>query len=97
MPDSDKLDLEKNYSAPDIISENTTKVNLLYSKYDKIDIEFGDGIKGSIYCKPDRNKYYFKNNEMTHYYNNYTDCINALHYFLTKGLISKNGFVDTYS
>jgi hypothetical protein len=94
---SKDIDDNGNYSAPKIKSETKTNAISLFSNYEKIDIEFIDGINGKIYHKPSKKEFYFKQKGFSHYYDNYSNCVNALHYFLTKDILLKTGFNGTYS
>lgn len=90
------------HTAPKIVSQNKTmKSSFFNGNYENIELEFVDGIKGSIFHKQDKNEYYFKDksqwNTITHYYNNFENCVNAFYYFETTGQKLKVGFTRSFS
>ena len=88
--------------APEIKYQNkTNEKSFLKGDYEKIYLEFEDGIKGDIFYIQTKKSYYFKENRslsnFMHYYDTLENCINALHYFQTTNKILKEGFSGTYS
>jgi hypothetical protein len=95
------IEEEVTYSAPEIVSQTKSNKNSLFSgSYEKIQLEFADGVKGSIYYRQSQNVYYFKGKDKLGRcfcsYDNFTNCANALHYFETKGEVLKVGFIASF-
>jgi hypothetical protein len=85
-----------------IISQNILKESsFAEGSYENIQLEFADGIKGSVFYIKAKKLYYFneksKRNALLYYYDNFTNCVNAFHNFESTGQILKVGFVGSYS
>lgn len=101
-PTEKQIDEIITHTAPKIVSQNkTVESSLLKGSYENIQLEFADGIKGSIFHKQTKNEYYFKDKSqfptILHYYDNFENCVNAFHYFQTTGLKLKVGFTKSLS
>ena len=78
-----------NYSAPKIISQLKTNVNSFFGEnHEIIQIEYADGVKGTLFYWSSKKVYELFGKDSNHYYyRSFEDCINALHYFKTTGLM----------
>lgn len=90
------------YEAPKIISQNTSNgSSIRKGSFENIHLEFVDGIKGSIFHNQAKKEYYFIDksqwNTISHYYDNFENCVNAFHHFETTKLLLKVGFVGSFS
>ena len=81
-----------------------TKANSFYStKDDEYIVEYDDGIKGKVFLKNNSEEAYFIGKVDGRFfktevlYNNIDNCIAALHYFLTKDKVYKDGLVGIFS
>jgi hypothetical protein len=102
-PDKENdISISEKYTAPEIISQQKSEQSsILKGKHEKIEIEFADGVNGIIYYKKSNNEYFMKiKREWTVYlytYDSFTNCVNALHCFNTKGEILEEGFIGAFS
>lgn len=91
------IERTNNHSAPKIVSQNKIIKNTFFNgNYEIIYLEFADGIRGNVFQKPLKNEYYFKETlkyPISHYYDNFENCVNALHYFETTKKISEVGYL----
>lgn len=89
------------YSASEIKSQiNSPKSSFLGGSDENIQVEFADGVKGSIFYIPSKNEYYFNEKSkwgISNHYDNFNNCTNAMHYFKTEGRVLKLGHLGTYS
>jgi len=89
------------YSAPEIKSQKRSIERSFWSgRRVIILLELVDGVKGNIFYKQSK-KYYFKEisqySTTSHYYDTFANCVNAYHYFTTKGELLKVGYLGAYS
>jgi hypothetical protein len=95
-------DKSANYSAPEIKSESKVIENSMFSTYEKIEIEFKDGVKGILFYKDYKKEFYIKDSTLYGYkinlcYDEYTNCVNALHYLKTKRNLLKKGYTRCHT
>ena len=88
----------KLHSAPEIVSQTKTEEStFMKGKWEEINIEFADGVKGIIY-KPTKGEYSYKDSRgFNAEYDNYNNCVDGLHYYQTTGKKLESGYLGTFS
>lgn len=84
------------FSAPEIKSQKRSQG----IGHEIIQIEFVDGIEGSIYFRHSQNEYFFDsvNSKWTFcYYDNFNNSVNALYYYKKTGELLKVGYLYGYN
>ena len=88
----------KLHTAPDVVSQTKVgKSTFMKGKWEEINIEFADGVKGIIF-KPSKGEYSYKDSRgFNAEYDNYNNCVDGLHYYQTTGKKLESGYLGTFS
>jgi len=92
-----------NYKTPEIKSQKKFIEKTFLSSNERFDIEFIDGLEGSIFHKQNKKEFFIKDKSqydwvtVKHYYEDFNYCINALHYYLKTGKRLDEGYIISHS